>query len=142
MSVQRQRTQAPGIHSHARLCAAISAILATAAQLQPVPASAEDLDEVIVTATRRDQSVSDIPYNISAIGAADIQASGVTDLQALTQMVPGLVSPDLGPRASSMNSALTIRGLNASSVNTQDQNMPRRSCPRTSTRRRCSQTSR
>jgi iron complex outermembrane recepter protein len=112
-----------GRQSHARLAAAVSAVLATTAQLQPGPAMAADLEEIIVTATRRDQSVSDIPYNISAIGAQDIRDSGVTDLQGLTQMVPGLVSPDLGPRASSMNSALTIRGLNASSVNTQDQNI-------------------
>jgi iron complex outermembrane receptor protein len=123
MSVQRNAMQASGTHSHARLCAAVSAILATAAQLHQMPATAAEIDEIIVTATRRNQSVSDVPYNISAVSAADIQDAGVTDLQGLTQMVPGLVSPDLGPRASSMNSALTIRGLNASSVNTQDQNI-------------------
>ena len=109
------------------LCSAISAILATAAALQAAPLAAAtataDIEEIIVTATRRDQSVADIPYNISAIGAADIQAAGITDLQGLTQRIPGLVSPDLGARAGSMNSVLTIRGLNASSVNTQDQNI-------------------
>jgi TonB-dependent Receptor Plug Domain len=31
-------------------------------------------------------------------------------------MIPGLVSPDLGARANSINSNLTIRGLNGSSV--------------------------
>ena len=72
-------------------------------------------------ATRRSQSVSDIPYNISAIGAADIANAGVTDLQGLTHMIPGLVAPDLGPRASNINDTLTIRGLNASSVNAESQ---------------------
>jgi outer membrane receptor protein involved in Fe transport len=111
--------------ANARLGAAIAAILAGTAPLfaAPAAAAAGDIDEIIVTATRRDQSVADIPYNISAIGAADIRDSGVTDLQGLTQRVPGLVSPDLGARAGSMNSALTIRGLNASAVNTQDQNI-------------------
>jgi iron complex outermembrane recepter protein len=123
MGVQRRGAPSSATQLHARLAAAVSAILATGAQVHQATATAAEMDEIIVTATRRDQSVSDIPYNISAIGAADIQGSGVTDLQGLTQMVPGLVSPDLGPRASSMNSALTIRGLNASSVNTQDQNI-------------------
>ena len=115
----------PASGARTRLCAAISGILATATPLlaSPSAAAGTDIDEIIVTATRRDEAVSDIPYNISAIGAADIQDAGITDLQSLTQMIPGLVSPDLGARASSMNSALTIRGLNASSVNTQDQNI-------------------
>ncbi|HVW68598.1 MAG TPA: TonB-dependent receptor [Steroidobacteraceae bacterium] len=113
--------------------ACVSAVLAAAAQGYAVPAAAQSytgpavaddaVQEVIVTATRRAQSVTDIPYNISAVGSADLQSSGVTDLQGLTHMVPGLVSPDLGARASSSNSALIIRGLNASSVNTQDQNI-------------------
>jgi len=38
-------------------------------------------------------------------------------------MVPGLVTPDLGARAGNTNGTLTIRGLNASSVNAQDQSL-------------------
>ena len=104
-----------------RLAAAISAILAAGAQFYSPPAAADEIEEIVVTATRRNQSLSDIPYNISAIGAADIAASGVTDLQGLTHMIPGLVAPDLGPRASNINDTLTIRGLNASSVNAESQ---------------------
>jgi iron complex outermembrane recepter protein len=102
------------------LAAAVSAVLATT-QFLPLPAAADDMDEIVVTATRRSEAVSDIPYNISAIGAGDIAAAGVTDLQSLTHMVPGLVTPDLGPRASNINDVLTIRGLNASSVNAETQ---------------------
>ncbi|HEY3850471.1 MAG TPA: TonB-dependent receptor [Steroidobacteraceae bacterium] len=105
-----------------RLAVAVSAVLATTAQLQLAPVyAADDIEEIVVTATRRNETVSDIPYNISAVGAADIVAAGVTDLQGLTHMIPGLVSPDLGPRASNINDTLTIRGLNASSVNAESQ---------------------
>jgi iron complex outermembrane recepter protein len=110
-------------HANIRLAAAISSVLAAGAQLHSPPAAADDMGEIIVTATRRSQSVADIPYNISAVGSADIIDSGVTDLVGLTHMVPGLVSPDLGPRASNLNGTLTIRGLNASSVNAQDQSI-------------------
>jgi outer membrane receptor protein involved in Fe transport len=106
-----------------RLAAAISAILTGMSQLWAPAASADDIGEIIVTATRRSESVSDIPYNISAIGSGDIVDSGVTDLVDLAHMVPGLVTPDLGARAGNTNGTLTIRGLNASSVNAQDQSL-------------------
>ena len=118
-----------GAPSKVRLAAAISAILTSAAPLLASVASAadvadvSDIGEIVVTATRRSESVSDVPYNISAVTGADIVNSGVTDLVDLAHMVPGLVTPDLGPRASNTNGTLTIRGLNASSVNAQDQSL-------------------
>jgi outer membrane receptor protein involved in Fe transport len=119
-------------HAKVRLAAAISAILTSATPLLASVASAADaadaadvgdLGAIVVTATRRSESVSDVPYNISAVSSADIVNSGVTDLVDLAHMVPGLVTPDLGPRASNTNGTLTIRGLNASSVNAQDQSL-------------------
>jgi iron complex outermembrane receptor protein len=103
----------------AAICAASGALPITRANA--ADSMADNMDEIVVTATRRSESVSDVPYNISAVGAADIRDAGVTDLQGLTHMIPGLVSPDLGPRASSINGNFTIRGLNASSVNAEDQ---------------------
>ncbi len=97
------------------IAAAIAAALAGtrsihAAETGDSPA----LQEVVVTANRREESVLSVPYNISAISAQQIEDSGVKDLQSLTRMVPGLVSADLGPRVNSTNSNLIIRGLNAS----------------------------
>jgi iron complex outermembrane recepter protein len=123
MSHQHRIETAVMPRANLRLAAAISTILAGTAQVYAQSAPAEDVNEIIVTATRRNQSVSDVPYNISAIGSSDIVDSGVTDLVGLTHMVPGLVSPDLGTRASNLNGTLTIRGLNGSSVNTQDQSI-------------------
>jgi iron complex outermembrane recepter protein len=120
---RQHRIERAAPHANIRLAAAISTVLATGAQLHSPPALAEDMGEIIVTATRRSESVADIPYNISAVGSTDLIDSGVTDLVGLTHMVPGLVSPDLGPRASNLNGTLTIRGLNASSVNAQDQSI-------------------
>ena len=57
------------------------------------------------------------------MSSADIADSGVTSLVDLAKMVPGLVTPDLGARASNTNGTLTIRGLNASTVNVQDQSL-------------------
>jgi iron complex outermembrane receptor protein len=124
MNDQHRAMVPPTPAARTHLAAAVSAILASAAQFHALPAvadAADEIEEIVVTANHRSQSVSDIPYNISAIGAADIANAGVTDLQGLTHMVPGLVAPDLGPRASNINDTLTIRGLNASSVNAESQ---------------------
>jgi iron complex outermembrane receptor protein len=115
--IQSRRSRAPTIPPRHRLAVSISAVLAGTASLYGIPAGADDIGEIVVTATRRNQTVADIPYNISAVGAADIANSGATDLQSLTQMIPGLVSPNLGARAGNLNGTMTIRGMNASAVN-------------------------
>ena len=114
----------PAAAVNTRLAAAVAAILAAAPTHAPA-AEAAELEEIQVTATRRSESISDVPYNISAVSGIDIAAAGITDLQGLTHMIPGLVSPDLGPRGSSINSNLTIRGLNASSINAETQQIGR-----------------
>jgi iron complex outermembrane recepter protein len=97
------------------IAAAIAAALAGARGVHAAETGDSPvLQEVVVTANRREEDVLSIPYNISAISAQQIEASGVKDLQSLTRLVPGLVSADLGPRANSTNSNLIIRGLNAS----------------------------
>jgi outer membrane receptor protein involved in Fe transport len=117
----QQRPMVPQrLAARAPLAAAISAILAAGIQCNSV-AAADEIEEIVVTATRRSVSISDIPYNISAIGETDIAHAGVTDLAAMARMVPGLTAPDLGPRASSINDQFIIRGLNASAVNADNQ---------------------
>jgi len=104
------------------IAAAVATALATArtafaADADPTGSAASAapvLQEVVVTANRREEDVLTVPYNISAISAAQIQNAGVKDLESLTRMVPGLVAADLGPRVNSTNSTLIIRGLNAS----------------------------
>jgi outer membrane receptor protein involved in Fe transport len=98
------------------LIAAACAAALAGARVTPAaePGDNSVLQEVVVTANRREQDVLTVPYNISALSGAQIEEAGLKDLQSLTRMVPGLVSADLGPRANSTNSNLIIRGLNAS----------------------------
>jgi iron complex outermembrane recepter protein len=70
------------------------------------------LEEIVVTANRREQTVLDVPYNISAVTGASLQSAGVTNLNDLSRLVPGITIPDLGPRANSSNSLIIIRGMN------------------------------
>ncbi len=73
----------------------------------------DTLEEVVVTANRREQNVLDVPYNISVISGQNLESSGVTSLTDIARLLPGINVPDLGPRANSSNSNIIIRGLNA-----------------------------
>ena len=63
------------------------------------PAAAPDqsstkLEEVIVTATKRSQSVRDVPATINVISGAKLEAKGARDLQDFIDLVPGVKVED------------------------------------------------
>jgi len=70
--------------------------------------------EVIVTASRRAQSVISVPYNISAVTAEALTRNGVTDLAKLARSVPGVAIVDRGPREAGVNNTIIIRGITTS----------------------------
>lgn len=51
----------------------------------------QPLEEIIVTARRREESVSKTPVAVTAISGVDLQAAGVTDAVQLQYLVPGLM---------------------------------------------------
>jgi outer membrane receptor protein involved in Fe transport len=94
------------------LSATIAAVLATAAP----GARAQDDDviaNVTVTATRRAESIQEVPLNIAAIGGDRIAQQGLSDLVEVSRTVPGLFVLDQGGRAAN---AIIVRGLNAAPV--------------------------
>jgi iron complex outermembrane receptor protein len=70
------------------------------------------LEEVVVTATRRAQSVHDIPYNISVVSGEKLEASQVTDAAEMMRSIPGLTVVDRGYRNSGTVNGVVIRGMN------------------------------
>ena len=78
-------------------------------------AQSTGLQEVVVTAQRRTESIQDVPYNISAIGAKAIEQSGADSINDLTRLVPGLVTVDTGPGARGQTNNLVLRGLRTDS---------------------------
>ena len=69
------------------------------------------LEEVIVTATKRAESLQDIPVTVNALSESTIQEAGVSDLSDVAALVPALtVSRNLSPFAS----AIRIRGFGTS----------------------------
>ena len=70
------------------------------------------LEEIVVTATRREMNASDIPFNISALTGDEIEAANITDVQELMRAMPGITVADGGGRFAENNNVITIRGLN------------------------------
>ena len=70
------------------------------------------LEEVIVTATARAESTQDIPYNISAISGADIQAQNIVDSYELMRNIAGISVVDRGYRNQGHMNSIVIRGVN------------------------------
>jgi outer membrane receptor protein involved in Fe transport len=94
--------------------AAIRAALAipVASGLVVIPAHAQDdgFEEIIVTATRREGSIQDVPINIAAVDGARITEQGFTNISDLLSYVPGINALDQGGRN---GNETIVRGLNA-----------------------------
>jgi iron complex outermembrane recepter protein len=71
------------------------------------------LEEVVVSATRRDESVDKVPISIAAIGEDELNQSGIKDITALAAATPGLEFGISGNGFSSQFTSITIRGMNS-----------------------------
>ena len=83
--------------------------LAAPAWAQSAPQGEEaDTGEILVTATRREESVADIPLAVSAVGGDIMKNSGASDIRQLTQLAPSLMVSSTGTEA---NGSARIRGI-------------------------------
>jgi len=92
------------------MCSLASAAVAVAQEATPAT-----VDELVVTATRREQSVLDVPYNITAVSGASIEAAKMTDSAELMRTIPGVAVVDRGYRNAGVINNVLIRGLNVDS---------------------------
>lgn len=84
-----------------------------------VPAIAQSqgdafLEEIVVTAQKREQNIMDVPVAITAVTGAQIQESGIKDMFDLQQNVPGLI---VGQSQTATTSNFSIRGIGSTSNN-------------------------
>jgi outer membrane receptor protein involved in Fe transport len=70
------------------------------------------LDEIIVTATRRNASVQDIPYNISAMSGDAMEMQNMVDQYDVLRAMYGVTVVDRGYRNAGTVNSIVIRGLN------------------------------
>jgi outer membrane receptor protein involved in Fe transport len=88
----------------------ISTLMFSAPALPDENPGSEGLQEIIVTAQKRSESLQSVPEAITAITAQSLEALGAIDLTTYARTVPGLTFTDLGTG----RQTVAIRGLNAS----------------------------
>lgn len=81
---------------------------------EPEPLSEESdapevIEEITVTATKREQSIREIPASVSAVSGEDLEQQGVQGVEDLSRLVPGVsvTTPGEG------NMRVTVRGIAA-----------------------------
>ena len=86
-----------------------------AASAPVVAESADVIEEVIVTATRREESIQDVPIAVSAFTGEDLASRGVTDLYGLQEVSPSISV--YGSNSNSGASSVRIRGIGTTGNN-------------------------
>ncbi len=72
--------------------------------------SERQIDEVIVTATKRVQNVRDVPLSIAVVGNQDIERRGLIGMEDYLRSIPGVNQIDRGGQ----DNAIVIRGITTS----------------------------
>lgn len=68
----------------------LTSVLALTAFAGEAAAQSLALEEIVVTARKRDESIQDIPLSVSAFSAAQIQNQQITDVEDVFKFIPGV----------------------------------------------------
>jgi iron complex outermembrane recepter protein len=84
------------------------ALAQSAAKNEATPAPGTGLEEVVVTATRREESLSKIAVSVTAITQEGLDDRGIKDIQSLARFTPGVKVDNTG------TNNISIRGIASS----------------------------
>lgn len=99
--------------SNIRLRAVLGAsLLAISAALPAMAFAADtttDVEELVVTARKRDEALIDVPFSVNAMSETKMRASGAVNLEDISRNIAGFTVQNLGPG----QSQVAIRGISA-----------------------------
>ena len=108
-----KNSRSNGTNNYLRAAVRAALAIPVASSFVVMPAHAQDdnvIDQILVTATRREGSIQDVPINIAAVDGARITEQGFSNISDLLAFVPGINSLDQGGRN---GNETIVRGLNA-----------------------------
>ncbi len=98
------------------LCATLASLAAAGVEalagMTPSAHAQDQIEQIIVTATKRETTVQEVPFSINVQSQEDIQRSGAVDLEQLSRNIAGLTIQNLGPG----QSQVAIRGVSAGQI--------------------------
>ncbi|MDG1705337.1 MAG: TonB-dependent receptor [Porticoccaceae bacterium] len=83
-------------------------VMAVAVSAIALATNAATLEEIVVTAQQRAESLQDVPVSVAAVTAKKISDSGIVDLQGLSELVPNFSINETG-----ISTTVTIRGISS-----------------------------
>jgi iron complex outermembrane recepter protein len=96
--------------AHRFLLSTAALLFAPSLYAQEAPAAEKSgLEDIIVTATKRATPLQDVPIAVTAITAATMKNSGITDIRELTSVTPSLVLTSTASEAA--GTTARIRGI-------------------------------
>jgi iron complex outermembrane receptor protein len=98
------------MHKQIGLAAALFAPLAAFAA--STPSDSDIIEQIIVTAQKRETALQDVPFSVAAASEQQIRNSGASNIVELGRNFAGLTITDLGPG----QSQVAIRGVSAGQV--------------------------
>jgi iron complex outermembrane receptor protein len=87
---------------------ASAAIADNADVTEPAAASGSALEEIVVTATRREENINRVPISVTAFSQDMIDQKGIKDFQDVVRFTPGVTIDTSG------TNAISIRGISSS----------------------------
>ena len=100
-------------HDHRVLYGAVLAVLASqaapaGAQTTPAPTAEPGLEEIVVTARKREESLLDVPVAVSAFSAQEIQSAGISRPQDFIALTPNMTLVQTQNQGTSF---IVVRGI-------------------------------
>ena len=83
-------------------------ILAASIAVSAGAVNAAMLEEIVVTAQQRSESLQDVPVSVAAVTAEKMSNAGIVDLQGLSELVPNFSINETG-----ISTTVTIRGISS-----------------------------
>lgn len=99
----------PGRHLRNLVCAGVALFFGQSALAQELA-----IEEIVVTAAKRSQSIQDVSTSVTAFGEEDLALGGIEDVSRLEHMVPGLRFGQSGHEV-----RLAMRGTRTNNVGTE-----------------------
>lgn len=91
----------------------LAAIIAACSIGLATPVAAQQLEEVLVTATKRSESVQDIPMAVQVMGQQQLEDLGIADIEDYVTMLPNVSFINTGPGTANVY----IRGISSGGEN-------------------------
>lgn len=87
------------------------------AQAEAESGERQGLEEIVVTARKRDESLQQVPLTVTAFSEADIERAGLNSLENISDFSPGLLYSEQGSqRGGRSESVIRFRGMDTNDV--------------------------